>query len=112
MTVSGQRQGRLDMLQCNMSKMTAPDLALEDLIADLRFCRRNEQVGRLAFLAFCDVKAWARTMGNVNVADKVHQMFLETPYQNKDGFLDDIDDLISTLERHSQAFSRNYALRA
>jgi hypothetical protein len=100
------------MLHRNMTKELGLAFALEDLLADLRFCRRNEQVGRLAFLAFCDVKAWARSAGNADVAHTVHQMFLETPYRNKNGFLAEIDNLISTLELQVQESQRNYARRA
>lgn len=35
-------------------------LALEDVLADLRHARRSEDIGRLAFLSYCDVRRWAR----------------------------------------------------
>jgi hypothetical protein len=44
------------MLQCNMNDSISIQLGLEDLLAELRFARRNEQLGRLALLAYCEVK--------------------------------------------------------
>jgi hypothetical protein len=52
-------QARCFMLQCNMTTSLNIQLTLEDLLADLRFARRHDQLGRLALLAYCEVKGWA-----------------------------------------------------
>ena len=35
-------------------------LALEDVLADLWHARRNDDLGRLALLSYCDMRRWAR----------------------------------------------------
>ena len=48
------------MLHCNMNTLPANPWVLEDLLADLVHARRNQDLGRLALLAYCEVKSWAR----------------------------------------------------
>ena len=90
-------------------------LGLEDLLAGLHFARKNEQLGRLALLAYCDVKGWARRAGKADVANKALQMFSQNPCPSKDAFLAGIDSIISTLELHEHEYRRinaQYALNA
>ena len=77
--------------------------ALDDLLADLRGARQQEQLGRLALLAYCDVKRWARQAGKTDVADMALRMFAEQPCLSKDDFLQGMDRLITALQRHVQA---------
>lgn len=79
-------------------------LLLKDLLADLHFARKHEQLGRLALLAFCDVKRWARLAGKHEVADTALRMFSSIPCINKVDFLQSIDKLIEMLELHDQQY--------
>lgn len=85
-------------------------LALEDLLADLHFARRHEQLGRLALLAYCEVKGWARMANMPDLADQSLRMFSENPCVSKGEFLQNIDNLISTLELHEHNFQRANAI--
>lgn len=78
-------------------------LGLEDLLADLHHARRSQQLGRLALLAYCEVKAWARQAGKPDIADGATRMFTQTPCVSRGEFLSNIDTLIATLECHSES---------
>jgi hypothetical protein len=94
------------MLQCNMTISLNIQLALEDLLADLRYARRHDQLGRLALLAYCEVKGWARMSGRPDLADISLRMFSEKPSVSKVEFLENIDSLIATLELHEEEYRR------
>ena len=81
--------------------------ALEDLLADLHFARQHEQLGRLALLAYCDVKRWARQAGKRDVADMALRMFAEQPCLSKADFLQGIDRLVGALQWHEKDFQRS-----
>lgn len=97
------------MLQCNMTNALTSQLVLEDLLADLYHARKNDQLGRLALLAYCEVKGWARRAGKPDVADTALRMFSENPSLSKDEFLRSIDSLIATLELHEREYVRSSA---
>lgn len=86
------------MLHCNMD-ILAVRLGLDDLIADLRHARRSDDLGRLALITYCEVRRWARSAGQPALASRVSRLVLESPMPSKDAFLDEVDDLIRTLER-------------
>ncbi len=94
------------MLHCTMTNTLAIQLSLEDLLADLHFARRCEDLGRLALLAYCEVKTWSRMAGKTDLAENAIQLILGTPCLSKQEFLDRIDQLIATLEGHQQAYER------
>jgi len=94
------------MLQCNMTNYINTQLALEDLLADLHHARKHDQLGRLALLAYCEVKGWARRAGKPDVADTALRMFSENPSLSKAEFLQSIDSLIATLELHEEEYQR------
>jgi hypothetical protein len=100
------------MLHCNMTQLLDTQLALEDLLADLHFARKHDELGRLALLAYCEVKGWARRAGKPDVADKALDMFTDNPCLTRDQFLDGIDNLIETLERHEKEYLRINARHA
>jgi hypothetical protein len=79
------------------------------LLADLHHARKHDQLGRLALLAYCEVKGWARRAGKPDVADEALQMFSQSPCLSKDAFLAGIDNLIATLELHEQEYRRSNA---
>lgn len=71
------------MRHCSMTISLNTQLALEDLLADLRFARRQGPLGRLALLAYCEVKGWARMFGKPDLADLSLRMFSEKPSVSK-----------------------------
>lgn len=93
-----------------MADSIAIQLGLKDLLADLQFARKNDELGRLALLAHCDVKGWARRAGKADVADKALQMFSGTPAGKKAEFLHGIDELIATLALHLRQYQQASAL--
>jgi hypothetical protein len=93
------------MLQCNMTHTINTQLVLEDLLAEMQYARKHDELGRLALLAYCDVKGWARRAGKQDVADLALRMFSENPYTTKNSFLQGIDDLIATLQMHEDQYT-------
>ncbi len=103
------------MLHCNMTSNLTIQLELEDLLADLHFARRADKLGRLALLAYCNCKGWARRAGKEDIADQALDMFTENPCLSKDEFLERIDHLMAALECHLAAYQRDgghFAMRA
>lgn len=97
--------GGKPMLHCNMNTIPPLQLVLEDLLADLQHARRKHDLGRLALLAYCEVRSWARQAGQHDIADGATRMFTENPCVNKIEFLEKIDKLITALERQQQAYA-------
>jgi hypothetical protein len=86
------------MLHCNMDT-TAVQLRLDDLLADLRHARRSNDLGRLALVAYCEVRRWARSAGEPVLANRVAQLVLDSPQPSREAFLAEVDALIGTLEQ-------------
>jgi len=97
------------MLHCNMNTPITIQLGLEDLLGDLHHARRTRELGRLALLAYCEVRGWARQAGKPDLAESAARMFTEDPCASKDEFLEKIDRLIMTLEQHQQAYQQSSA---
>jgi len=91
------------MLRCNMSTDTL-QLGLDDLLADLRHARRVGDLGRLAFIAYCEVRRWARMAGAYALAEHASEMFTSSPHASKAAFLEQIDTLIAELEQVQSQF--------
>jgi hypothetical protein len=91
------------MLHCNMTISLSIQLGLDDLIADLDHARKHGELGRLALLAYCDARSWARQAGVFSVAEYSMAMFSEEPHQSREIFLEQVDHLIEELKciRHS-----------
>lgn len=92
------------MLQCNM---TASDvslqLGLEDLLGDLKFARKSGDLGRLALLAYCEVRRWARMAGEQELARHSSELINSIPFSSREEFMAEVDALIAELE---QAYQR------
>lgn len=71
---------------------------LDDLLADLHHARRRGDLGRLAFLAYCDVRRWAREAGRPALAEQASRFVTEAPHQSREDFLSQTDQLIRALE--------------
>jgi hypothetical protein len=96
--------GKGIMLQCNM---TASDvslqLGLEDLLGDLKFARKSGDLGRLALLAYCEVRRWARMAGEQELARHSSELINSIPFSSREEFMAEVDALIAELE---QAYQR------
>lgn len=89
-----------NMLHCNMNATTAPILlSLEDLLGDLHHARRSGDMGRLALLAYCEVRRWARHAGEHELADRSTALITQSPLASRDEFMTQVDALIEDLER-------------
>lgn len=86
------------MLHSNMTSATSLLLGLEDLLADLRYARRTNDLGRLALLAYCEVRRWARDAGDPVLADHASRLITGNPHVSREVFLARIDSLIHELE--------------
>lgn len=91
------------MLHCNMGTSSASSiplqLRLEDLLGDLRHARRGSDLGRLALLAYCEVRRWARLAGEQAVAEHSSDLITQSPLPSRDAFLAEVDKLIVELEQ-------------
>lgn len=87
------------MLHCNMKPVSDLQLSLEDLLADLHHARRSGDLGRLALVAYCEVRRWARKAGEHDLAEHAAAMITATPHASRDAFLQQVDALIGELEQ-------------
>jgi hypothetical protein len=92
------------MLHRNMSVSDLPlQLGLEDLLGDLQFARKSGDLGRLALLAYCEVRRWARMAGEDELARHSSELINNIPLSSRDEFMAEVDALIVELE---QAYRR------
>jgi hypothetical protein len=87
------------MLHRNMIALSKLHLSLEDLLAELRHARREGDLGRLALIAYCEVRRWARQAGEQELAEHSSLMMTRSPHSSRDAFVAAIDDLIHELEQ-------------
>lgn len=88
------------MLHRNMSAFTAPiQLSLEDLLGDLHHARRSGDMGRLALLAYCEVRRWARQAGEPALAERSTALVIQSPLASRHDFMAQVDALIADLEQ-------------
>ena len=90
------------MLHRNMSTATTMTanarLALDDVLGDLQHARRSGNVGRLALVAYCEVRRWARQVGEQALAEHSTQLVMQSPHESREQFLGRVDALIDELE--------------
>ena len=86
------------MLHCTMTSSLKLQLGLDDLLADLRHARKHDDLGRLALVAYCEVRRWARDAGNFVLAEHASELITSSPHPSREAFLGHIDDLIHELE--------------
>jgi hypothetical protein len=88
------------MLHCNMNTHSIRlQLGLEDLLGDLRYARRGPDLGRLALLAYCEVRRWARMAGEQALAEHSSDLITHSPHASREKFLAEVDELIVELEQ-------------
>ena len=84
------------MLHCNMDDSTESlRLILDDIVGSLTYSRRSGDLGRLALVTYCDLRRWARTAHRQALADRTDALFLNAPFADQNGFLREVDALIS-----------------
>jgi hypothetical protein len=93
------------MLHCNMNSLSSLQLGLEDLIAEMRHARRHGDLGRLALIAYCEVRRWARQAGETELAEHSSLMIARSPHSSREAFVAAIDDLIHELEQLQPRFA-------
>ena len=90
------------MLQCSMSSTTRGHAhlhtELDDLLGSLTSARRQEDLGRLAYLTYWEVRRWARTAKQQRLAEHSARVITDHPHATRDSFLRLIDGVISELE--------------
>jgi hypothetical protein len=87
------------MLHCSMSmNSVSARLGLDDVLGDLRHARRTGDLGRLALLAYCEVRRWARQVGEQELAQHSLALLTDNPHATRSEFLHRVDDLIGELE--------------
>jgi hypothetical protein len=77
-------------------------LSLEDLLGELRHARRQGDLGRLALIAYCEVRRWARDAGQPELAERSAAMITDGPMASREDFLGRVDHLIFEMERLRQ----------
>ena len=78
---------------------------LEDLLGDLAYARRSDDLGRLALLAYCEVRRWARVAGEPALAQRSMDLFNQRPHSNRETFIAEVDALIADLTQAGQRVS-------
>ena len=87
------------MLHCNMNTShVSLQHGLEDILGDLRFARRSGDLGRLAFLTYCEVRRWAREAKAQELAERSSALMENFPYPSRTEFLAAVDALVVELE--------------
>ena len=86
------------MLHRNMTASTV-QLGLEDLLGDLQCARRTADLSRLALLAYCEARRWARTAGERELAAQSSKLMTHSPHATREQFLAEVDELIVALEQ-------------
>jgi hypothetical protein len=84
------------MLRSNMRTLSSGlTLALQDLLGDLRAARTEEDLGRLALLAYCDVRRWARQADQPKLAELSLALVTSCPFADRESFLSQVDRLMA-----------------
>lgn len=73
-------------------------VGLDDLLSELQDARHYGELGRLALLAYCDVRSWARQAGEIGVAHHSTAIFTDHKHASKEVFLQQVDELIVELQ--------------
>jgi hypothetical protein len=74
-------------------------LGVEDLLGELQFARRTNDLGRLAFLASCEVGRWAHMAGEPELAQHSSEIPNHFPHVTREAFIGEVDGLIVELEQ-------------
>lgn len=86
------------MLHCTMTLSTTLQLRLDDVLAELVHARRQGDLGRLALIAYCEARRWARDAGKSALAELASEMITRSPHSSREAFLREIDALIDEMQ--------------
>jgi hypothetical protein len=88
------------MLHCTMSHalQVSDRLELDDVLGNLLYARREEDLGRLAHIAYWDVRRWARKAHLESLAERASDLIIRQPHPSRSAFLEQVDDVIHELE--------------
>lgn len=74
-------------------------LQLDDVLGSLRYARRTDDLGRLALLAYCEVRRWARCARQDSLAEQACELVARSPHRSRTEFLALVDQVINELEQ-------------
>ncbi len=80
---------------------TAPEslqLGLEELLGDLQHASKSGDLGRVALLAYCEVRRWARVAGEQALAEQSAALISDLPHADRATFIAAVDALIDEIE--------------
>lgn len=81
---------------------TAPEslqLGIEELLVDLQHARKSGDLGRVALLAYCEVRRWARVAGEQALAEQSAALISDLPHADRATFIAAVDALIDEIEQ-------------
>ena len=88
------------VLQRNMNESCASlQSGLDDLLGDLQRARGSGDLGRLALLAYCEVRRWARVAGEQSLAVQSSELIHHIPHPSREAYMAEIDALIAALQQ-------------
>ncbi|MDM0107607.1 hypothetical protein QTH97_21850 [Variovorax sp. J22R24] len=73
-------------------------LGLDDLVADVAYARRHEDLGRLALLCYCELRPWARQAREERLAELTWALSTRATPGSRELFLRRVDVVIEELE--------------
>lgn len=83
----------------NANPNAALHLHLEDVLADLHYARRMDDLGRLVHVTYWDVRRWARSAHREALASRAGDLIRSQPQPSRAACLEIVDDVIRELER-------------
>lgn len=88
------------MLHCTMNHalQVSDRLELDDVLGNLLYARREEDLGRLAHIAYWDVRRWARKAHLESLAERASDLIIRQPHPSRSAFLEKVDGVIHELE--------------
>ena len=84
----------MDLMNLSVSLRTG----LEDLTGEMVHARRNGDLGRLALLCYCEIRRWARLVGEEHLARLWCAFVTDHPARNRQEFIARVDQVIVELE--------------
>ncbi|MDM0015861.1 hypothetical protein QTH87_25705 [Variovorax sp. J22P168] len=72
--------------------------ALEDLVGEVSYARRQDDLGRLASVCYCEVRRWARIAGEDDLAELSCALVSNQPAHDRKSLIRQIDRLLCELE--------------
>lgn len=94
------------MLHCTMNahQNSALRLHLDDVLGDLHYARRMDNLGRLVHVTYWDVRRWARLAHREALASRAADLIRSQPQPSREACLEIVDDVIRELQRIQAEF--------